>query len=199
VLVVLSLYLIYLLRQPIGWLLTATFLAVALSGPVNFLNRYMKRGFAIAFIYLGLLLVPVGIGAIVVPPIINGANDLAQNAPQYSRDVTDFVNDNSTLRNINEDYDVTSKIEEEAAKLPSKIGDAAGVLRDVGFGIVNSVFALVTILILTAFMLGSGRRWIDSGSFPRTAPGGWSGCSTTRHGLWATTSRARSLRRPSRR
>src|SRR5918999_4506426 len=100
VLVVLSLYLIYLLRQPIGWLLTATFLAIALSGPVNFLSRRMKRGFAIALVYLGLLLVPVGIGAIVVPPIIDGANDLAENAPQYAQDVTGFVNDNKTLRDI---------------------------------------------------------------------------------------------------
>jgi predicted PurR-regulated permease PerM len=163
VLVVLSLYLIYLLRQPIGWLLTATFLAIALSGPVNFLDRFMKRGFAIGLVYLGLLLVPVGIGAIVVPPIIDGANDLAENAPEYAQDVTDFVNDNETLRDINQDYDVTEKIEEEAAKLPSKIGDAAGVLRDVGFGIVNSVFALVTILILTAFMLGGGRGWLHFG------------------------------------
>src|SRR5215208_6324256 len=130
VLVVLSLYLIYLLRQPIGWLLTATFLAIALSGPVNFLNRFMKRGFAIALVYLGLLLVPVGIGAIVVPPIINGANDLAENAPEYAADVTEFVNDNDTLRNINDDYDVTEKIEEEAGKLPTKIDDAAIVLRD---------------------------------------------------------------------
>ena len=45
----------------------------------------MKRGFAIALVYFGLLLVPVGIGAIVVPPIVNGANDLAQNAPEYAR------------------------------------------------------------------------------------------------------------------
>jgi predicted PurR-regulated permease PerM len=163
VLVVLALYLIYLLRKPISWLLIATFLAIALSGPVNFLNRRMKRGFAIAVVYLGLLLVPVGIGAIVVPPIIDGANDLAENAPEYATDVTEFVNDNNTLRNINNDYDVTEKIEEEAAKLPSKIGDAAGVLRDVGFGIVNSLFALVTILILTAFILGGGRGWLHYG------------------------------------
>ncbi len=163
VLVVLSLYLLYLLRKPIGWLLIATFLAVALSGPVNFLHRFMKRGFAIALVYLGLLLVPVGIGAVVVPPIINGANDLAGNAPQYADDVTKFINDNETLRSINEDYDVTEKIEEEAGKLPSKIGDAAGVLRDVGFGLVSSIFALVTILILTAFMLGGGRSWIHFG------------------------------------
>jgi predicted PurR-regulated permease PerM len=163
VLVVLSLYLLYLLRQPIGWLLIATFLAIALSGPVNFLNRRMKRGFAIALVYLGLMLVPVGIGAIVVPPIVNGANDLAENAPQYADDVTEFVNDNETLRNINEDYDVTEKIEEEAGKLPSKIGDAAGVLRDVGFGLVSSIFQLITILILTAFILGGGRRWLHFG------------------------------------
>ena len=163
VLVVLSLYLIYLLRQPIGWLLTATFLAIALSGPVNYLSRFMKRGFAIALVYLGLLLVPVGIGAIVVPPIIDGANDLAENAPQYARDVTGFVEDNNTLRNINEDYDVTEKLEEEASKLPDKIGDAAGVLSDVGIGLVNSIFALVTILILTAFILGGGRGWLHFG------------------------------------
>jgi predicted PurR-regulated permease PerM len=163
VFVFLSLYLIYLLRKPIGWLLIATFLAVALSGPVNVLDRYMRRGSAIALVYLVLLMVPVGIGAIVVPPIVNGANDLAQNAPEYANDVTNFVNDNQTLRNINEDYDVTSKLEEEAGRLPSKIGDAAEVLRDVGFGLVNSIFALVTILILTAFMLGGGRRWISYG------------------------------------
>ena len=163
VLVVLALYLLYLLRKPIGWVLIATFLAIALSGPVNWLDRYMKRGFAIAFVYLGLLLVPVGIGAIVVPPIVNGANDLAENAPEYADDVTEFVNDNKTLRNINDDYDVTEKIQEEAGKLPSKIGDAAGVLRDVGFGIVSSLFALITILILTAFILGGGRRWIHYG------------------------------------
>ncbi|HYH59761.1 MAG TPA: AI-2E family transporter [Thermoleophilaceae bacterium] len=163
VLVVLSLYLIYLLRKPIGWILIATFLAIALSGPVNFISRSMKRGFAIALVYLGLLLVPVGIGVIVVPPIVNGANDLAENAPEYAQDVTDFVNDNETLSDINEDYDVTEKIQEEAAKLPSKIGDAAGVLRDVGFGLVNSIFALITILILTAFILGGGRRWLHYG------------------------------------
>jgi predicted PurR-regulated permease PerM len=163
VLVVLALYLIFLLRKPIGWLLIATFLAIALSGPVNYLNRYMKRGVAIALVYLGLLLVPVGIGAIVVPPIVNGGNDLAQNAPEYADDVTEFVNDNDTLRNINEDYDVTEKIEEEAAKLPTKIDDAAIVLRDVGFGIVSSIFALITILILTGFILGGGRGWLHYG------------------------------------
>jgi predicted PurR-regulated permease PerM len=161
--VIASLYLIYLLRKPIGWLVTATFLAVALSRPVNILNRRMRRGFAIALVYLGLLLVPILIGALIVPPIVTGVNDLASNAPRYSRDVTDFVRRNKRLRKLNNDYKITDKLQQEAGKLPGKLGGAANTLQDVGFGIVSSIFALVTILILTAFMLGSGRHWVERG------------------------------------
>jgi predicted PurR-regulated permease PerM len=64
VVVVLCLYVIYLLRKPIGNLLIALFIAVALSGPVNYLNRRMRRGFAIAIVYLGLLAAPIGLGAL---------------------------------------------------------------------------------------------------------------------------------------
>jgi predicted PurR-regulated permease PerM len=158
--VLLTLYLIYLLRKPIGWLLIALFLAVALSGPVNLLHRRMRRGFAISIVYVVLLAIPVGIGALIVPPIVTGAEDLAQNAPEYAQDVTKFVDENERLQQLNDDYDLTSKLQEEAAKLPEKLGDAASVLSDVGLGIVNSIFAVVTILILTAFMLGGGRRWV---------------------------------------
>ena len=161
--VVVLLYLIYLVRRPIGWLLTATFLAVALSGPVNVLDRYMKRGFAIAIVYLGMLALPIALGALILPPLVEEGNNLAQNAPQYSRDITDFVQRNERLRSLNEDYDITDKLQQEAGKLPGKLGGAATTLRDVGFGIVNSIFALVTILILTAFMLGSGGGWVAAG------------------------------------
>ena len=160
--VVIGLYLIYLVRRPLGWLFIATFLAVALSGPVNVLERRMRRGLAITLVYLGLLAVPVALGALIIPPLVNEASDLAEKAPEYARDVTDFVNKNQRLRNLDEDYDLTGKLSEEAGKLPGKLGGAAGTLRDVGLGLVNSIFALVTILILTAFMLGGGRRWIDT-------------------------------------
>ena len=161
--VILLLYLIWIVRKPISWLLIATFLAIALSGPVNVLDRYMKRGFAITIVYLALLAVPVALGALIVPSLVREGNNLADNAPRYADDVADFVQENERLREINEDYDLTSKLEEEAGKLPGKLGGAAGTLRDVGFGLVNSIFALVTILILTAFMLGSGGRWVAHG------------------------------------
>ncbi|MDQ4048741.1 MAG: AI-2E family transporter [Actinomycetota bacterium] len=161
--VLIGLYLVYLLRRPIGWLLVATFLAVALSGPVNYLDARMRRGFAIALVYLAMLAVPLALGALIVPPLVTEGNTLAEIAPEYARDVTEFVNENKQLRQVNQDYDITERLQEQAAKLPAKIGGAASTLRDVGVGIVNSIFALVTILILTAFMLGGGRRWIDAG------------------------------------
>jgi predicted PurR-regulated permease PerM len=160
--VAISLYVLYLLRKPIGWLLIATFLALALAPPVNVLARRMRRGFAITIVYLGLLAIPLLLIALMVPPMVTEANKFADNVPQYSRDVTKFVKENERLRELNEDYDITTQLEKEASKLPGRLGGAAGTLRDVGFGIVSSAFALITILVLTAFLLGSGRAWVDA-------------------------------------
>jgi predicted PurR-regulated permease PerM len=170
--VVVALYVLYLLRKPISWLLIAAFLAVALSPPVNVLARRMRRGFAITIVYLGLLAIPLLLIALIVPPVITEANNFADKVPSYSRDVTKFVKENKRLREINHDYDITSKLEKEAGKLPNRLGGAAGTLRDVGFGIVSSLFALITILVLTAFLLGSGRTWIDAFIGTRSPPEG---------------------------
>jgi predicted PurR-regulated permease PerM len=159
--VAICLYLLYLLRRPISWILIAGFLAVALSGPVNYLARSMRRGFAVTLVFLGLLAVPVLLIALIVPPLITEANNFAQDVPSYARDVTRFVQDNDTLRSLNEDYNITEELEKQAAKLPDQLGGAAGTLRDVGLGIVNSLFALITILVLTAFLLANGRSWVD--------------------------------------
>lgn len=159
--VLVGLYLLYRLRTVITWIVVAVFLATALSPAVNFLNRYMRRALAIGTVYLGLLGVIVALGLLLIPPVVGEVNDLADNAPEYAQDVREYVEKNDTLRKLEEDYDITQKLEDEAAKLPNRLGGAAGTLRDVGFGIVNSIFALVTILVLTAFLLGSGRSWVD--------------------------------------
>jgi predicted PurR-regulated permease PerM len=159
--VAVCLYLIFLLRRPISWILISVFLATALAGPVNVLARRMRRGFAVTLVYIGLLAVPLLLSALVVPPVITEGNRFAQNVPSYARDVSNFVQKNRRLRELNKDYDITQKLEEEAGKLPNRLGGAAGTLRDVGIGIVNSLFALVTILVLTAFLLANGRKWAD--------------------------------------
>ena len=160
--VLLTMYVIYLLRGPISWLVIAAFIAVAAAGPVNLLQRYMKRGYAIAVVYLIIIMIPIGLSALLVPPLVGEVEDLADNAPEYVQDVEDYVNKNETLQNLNDDYDITTKLQEEAEKLPERIPDAAGTLSDIGVGFVNSIFAAVTILILSVFMVAGGPRWVSS-------------------------------------
>jgi predicted PurR-regulated permease PerM len=159
VVAVLSLYLIYLLRKPLGWLVLAGFIAIAVSGPIRMLERYIRRGAAIGIVYLGVILLPFLIGAVLVPPIVDQANNLATNAPEYARDLTETVQNNKTLHDLDQKYDLTDKIQEQAVKLAGNVDDAAGVLADVGAGIVSSVFAGITILILSIFMVGAAPRW----------------------------------------
>jgi predicted PurR-regulated permease PerM len=157
-----AVYVAYLLRRPIAWLLIAAFIALALSPPVRYLNRRIRRGLAIAVIYIGLLLVPIGFGVLVVPPVVTQAQELVDHAPRYARDVTNFIERNRTLRYLQKKYNIGGQLEKKAGELPGKVGSAASVLADVGLGLVNSVFAVVTILILAAFMLGSGPRWREA-------------------------------------
>src|SRR3954467_11204209 len=162
VVAVLTLYLIYLLRKPIGWVLTATFIAIALSGPVNRLNQHMRRGLAITIVYLGLILVPVGLTALVVPPLVTQGTNLAKDLPNYANDVQDYVNKNKRLRTLDEKYDLTGQLQKQDNQLPGKVGDAAKGLSDTGLGLVNSIFALVNILILSVFIVAGGRGWTDA-------------------------------------
>jgi predicted PurR-regulated permease PerM len=122
----------------------------------------------VALVYVVLILVPVLILSALVPPIVREGNNLADRLPQYARDLSSFVQDNQRLRELEESYDITGKLEEQAGKLPGRLGDAAGVLSDVGLGIVNSLFAGITILVLSLFMLGSGGQALDA--FARRYP-----------------------------
>jgi predicted PurR-regulated permease PerM len=159
-LVVGALELLWLVRRPLSWLVLALFLAVAMSRPVNRLSHHMARGRAIMLSYLLLFLVPALIAALIIPTIVNGANDLAREAPGYVSDLQTSVEKNRNLRKLDRQYGITEKLQEEAGKLPNKAGDAANVLKDIGFGVVNSIFTAVTIMVLSIFMVSGGRGWV---------------------------------------
>ncbi len=168
--VVIGLYLIYLLRKPITWLVIAGFIAIAVSGPIRWLsNKTGRRGISILIVYAGLILLPVLVAGVLVPPVVTEANNLADKVPEYAQDARDFVRTNDTLRQLEEDYDVTGRLQKEAEKIPSRLGGAAGVLSDIGLGIVNSLFAFITIIILSIFMVGSGGRWVQNAIAARPA------------------------------
>ncbi len=157
-----AVYVIYRLRTPISYVLLAVFIAAAASGPVNRLNRRMPRGGAIAIVYAGIILTPIVIGAILIPPLVEAGTNLVNDLPGYAQDLEETFSENETLSELNEDYDLTAKLEGLAEDAAGQLGNAAGTLADIGGGIVSSLFAVITILVLSMFLVSRGNQWIDS-------------------------------------
>lgn len=162
VLSVLALYLVYLLREPLSWMVIAIFVAVAASGPVNLLGRRIPRGAAIAIVYVGIVLLPVAVGAILIPPAVEQGVKLARNLSGYVDDLNETINDNPDLQELNDKYDLTAKLDNVADDLIAQLGNAPSALADIGAGVVSSIFALVTILVMSMFMVSRGRVWRDA-------------------------------------
>ncbi|MEA2418604.1 MAG: hypothetical protein QOE60_810 [Thermoleophilaceae bacterium] len=162
VLSVLALYLVYLLRTPLTWLVIAAFVAVAAAGPVNLLSRRLPRGAAIAIVYFGIVLAPIAIGAILIPPAVEQGVKLAKELPDYVNDLNKTIQDNDKLTELNDKYHLTEKLDNVAADLVSQLGNAPSALASIGAGVVSSIFALVTILVMSMFMVSRGRAWREA-------------------------------------
>jgi predicted PurR-regulated permease PerM len=154
--VVAGLYLLWLIRGVIGVVFMAVFLAVALGPAVDWFERRVgaRRSMAILLTYLSLLLTVAAIGFLVVPPIVEQTTKFVENVPEYAAQ----IRDNSTVRRLDKKYDATHRLEQEAAKLPARFGDAASTLQSIVLGVFNAVITIVTVLVLTFFLLLDGRR-----------------------------------------
>jgi predicted PurR-regulated permease PerM len=162
VIAVFTLYLIYLLRTPLLWLVIALFVAIAVSGPVNILHRRMPRGPAIAIVYVTIVLVPVALGAVLLPPLVSSAVSLVDDTPGYINDFQRTVEKDRRFKRLNENFDIRSQLNTLQQNLAKQIGTAAGTLGDIGKWVVNSLFGAFTIFILSIFMVARGRDWIDA-------------------------------------
>lgn len=149
--------LLYVLVQVRGTLLLlgiAVFLAIALGPAVDFFARKMPRAAAILLVYVLITLLYAGVLALVVPPVIDGAGKLSRDIPTYIED----LRNNGTIRNFDNKYDITGTLQTEAAKLPSRLGDAASALQSLAAAAFNAAFQLLTVLTMTFFLLLDGKR-----------------------------------------
>ena len=149
------LYMLYLVRSVLGLIFIAIFLAIALGPAVDFFaRRKTPRSAAILSVYLILFCAIFAIGSMMVPPVVDQVETLAQDAPTY---ITD-LRSNETLRRYDDRYDISSRLTEQAASLPSRLGDAVGALQSVTLGVFTTIVQLLTVLTICFFLLKDGRR-----------------------------------------
>ncbi len=152
-----ALYLLFLVRGVLGLLLVAVFLAVAIAPAVNYLGRHrVPTWLAILLVYLAGFGAIFGIGLLIVPPLVTGIDDLSNNLPGY----VDDLRHNETFRKYDDKYEITKNLTQQAKDLPSKLGDAAGTLRDVTVGVFSSFIQLFSILVISFFLVRDGNRML---------------------------------------
>jgi predicted PurR-regulated permease PerM len=152
----LLLYLLYLVRSVVGLILIGVFLSIALGPAVDAMSTRAKlpRGPAILFVFVTLFASIFFVGLLVVPPVVDGVGQLADDVPTY----IDDLRSNDTIREYDDKYDITDKLRERADELPARLADAAGALRAVTVGVFSAVIQLVTVLTITFFLLLDGGR-----------------------------------------
>lgn len=156
--VIAALYFSYLIRTVIGLFVIATFFAIAIAPAVNWLNRrQVPRWVAILLVYLGISGAIFGIGLVIVPPLVTGVESLSSDLPGYVND----LRNNPTFREYDNRYHITQKLKQQANQLPSKLGDAAGTLRDVTVGVFSRFVELFSILVIAFFLVKDGQRLLD--------------------------------------
>jgi predicted PurR-regulated permease PerM len=153
-----ALYFSYLVRSVIGLVLIAIFFAIAIAPAVNWLERRkVPRWGGILLVYLAITGGIVGIGLVIVPPLVTGVETLSGDLPGYAED----LRTNSTFRDYDKQYHITQKLKQQAKDLPSKLADAAGTLQDVTVGVFTRLVQLFSILVITFLLVKDGKRLLE--------------------------------------
>jgi predicted PurR-regulated permease PerM len=149
-------------KTTIRWLCAAIFLALALSPLVDLVGRARLRGrrpprwLAILVAYVIFLAGFVLLVLLVIPPIVREVEQLGSQLPTYVKDFESWANKNGDFRELNDKYDITRLLSQQASELPAKLGDAAGAAEEITVGILNNVVEAVVVLTLAFFLLLDG-------------------------------------------
>jgi predicted PurR-regulated permease PerM len=149
-------------KTTIRWVCAAIFLALALSPLVDLVERARIRGrrmprwLAIIVAYLIFLAGFVFLVLQVIPPIVREVEQLGSQLPTYVKDFENWANNNQDFRELNDKYDITARLAQEASQLPAKLGDAAGAAKEITVGILNNVIEAVVVFTLAYFLLLDG-------------------------------------------
>ncbi len=136
-------------------LVVALFLALGLDPVVQGLqNRGLGRGSAVGLVLVLVVALFAGVIALVVPPVVQSATALAENAP----DLTQNLLRNSTLRRLDDQYGILTTAQTELTKRvrdqnlwTSLFGGVLGAGKAVASGLLSAF----TVLILTLYFLAS--------------------------------------------
>jgi predicted PurR-regulated permease PerM len=156
----LALWVLYASRHVLTWVFVAAFLAMALNPAVESVERHARiphRGAAAAIIYITALAAIVGLGFLLIPPLVDQTTGLADAAPGYVHDLTAG---RGPLGFLQTKYHIVDKVREATANGGANLAGGATTALSITKGVLNAVAAIVTVAFLTFFMILEGPAWM---------------------------------------
>jgi predicted PurR-regulated permease PerM len=154
------LQLLWLARQVITWILIALFLAVALNPLVEFLRRrgVRRRGLAIVLSYVLVLTAAFSLGGTFVPILVGEVNDFIDAVPGFVQDLTEG---RGRLGFLQTEYQIVERVQEAVEGDIGRFIGFSGTAVSLTKGVITAIVAIITIVVLTFFMLLEGPKWIE--------------------------------------
>lgn len=147
-------------RQVLTWVLIALFLALATNPLVEWLQGrgVRRRGVAAALAFGAVLAAIGGLAAAFVPTIAGEVQDFVDALPGL---VSDLTEGRGRLGFLQERYEIVDRVRDAVSGLElDRVLAASGTALAVTKGVVTAVIAVITIVVLTFFMLLEGPSWI---------------------------------------
>jgi predicted PurR-regulated permease PerM len=158
----------------ITWILIALFLSLALNPAVEFFERRgLGRTLASLLVFLLALFAFAGLGALLIPPLIDQIEEFVDAVPGF---VEDLTAGRGPLGFLQEDYQIVDKVQD--AIEDQGAGGILGVTNAslaVARGVVSFIVGTITIAFLTIFMLLEGPNIVERfrNSLPETLKPRW--------------------------
>jgi predicted PurR-regulated permease PerM len=155
------LYVVWIARHVLTWVLIALFLALALNPAVDWLQGHgiRRRGIAVAITLVVTLAAIGGIGAAFIPTLVSQVNSFADKVPDY---IDDLTKGRGRLGFLERKYKVVEKVK-KAVKTGGvkRLASGAGTALSITRSVLTAIAAIVTIIFMTLFMLLEGPAWME--------------------------------------
>jgi predicted PurR-regulated permease PerM len=155
------LYVLWVSRHILAWILVALFLTLALNPAVEFFQRHgiKRRGLAAGLTFVLAILAVAGLAALFVPTIVDQVNAFANKVPDY---IDDLTKGRGRLGFLETKYNIVERVKDAVqGNGVSKLLIGAGAAFSVTKSILTAVVATLTIVFMTFFMLLEGPMWMD--------------------------------------
>jgi predicted PurR-regulated permease PerM len=147
------LYTLYLVRNVLILVIVALFLAVGLDPAARKLEGLgLRRGHAIAAIFLSMLAFIAAFIWAVVPPLVSQVTDFATNLPDY---IENIAEQNPRVQEWIDDNEISQKLREATENVPSLISGSLGGILGFAGSVASTLFNTITILVLSIYFLMS--------------------------------------------